>query len=182
MKEQTFQTERLLITPTSMDDAPLILALLNTPKWLENIGDRNVHNLEDAKNYIASKIRPQYDRLGYGNFTLSLLSDGTQIGTCGLYDREGLNGVDIGFALLPAFEGKGYGYESASKIQELGYEVFKVNEINAITIESNIASQNLIKKLGLKFIKMVNLPNDSTDLMFFSQTKEMYLKNPGSTE
>ena len=36
------------------------------------------------------------------------------MGTCGVYARENTdNAPDIGFAFLPQFEGKGYGYESA---------------------------------------------------------------------
>ena len=36
------------------------------------------------------------------------------MGTCGVYARENTdNAPDIGFAFLPEFEGKGYGYESA---------------------------------------------------------------------
>ena len=38
------------------------------------------------------------------------------MGSCGLYDREGLDGVDIGFAFLPQFEGQGFGFEAAKKV------------------------------------------------------------------
>ena len=87
MKSTNFKTERLLLAPTSIDDAPLFLALLNTPKWIEFIGDRNVKTIEDAQKYLSDRVLPQYERLGFGNYTVSLQTDGTKIGCCGLYDR-----------------------------------------------------------------------------------------------
>jgi len=51
-EHRTFETERLIIKPTSTEDAEFILRLLNTPKWIKNIGDRNVKTVEDAKVYI----------------------------------------------------------------------------------------------------------------------------------
>jgi len=46
----SFDTERLYIRPVSTDDAPFILALMNGPKWIKYIGDRNIKTIEEAKN------------------------------------------------------------------------------------------------------------------------------------
>ncbi len=113
---QTFETERLILKPTSEEDAEFIFELFNMPKWLQFIGDRNIKTLENARAYIKTKMLPQLNRLGYCNYTLIKKTDNTKIGTCGLYDREGLKGIDIGFALLPGYERKGYAFESANKI------------------------------------------------------------------
>ena len=166
-KYQTFETERLLLRPTESEDAPFIMALLNMPKWLKYIGDRNVRSLKDAQNYINNKIKPQFARLAYGNYTVIRKRDGVKLGTCGLYDREGLSGVDIGFGFLPEYEKKGYALESSLKVMELAINDFKLKQINAITNKDNIASQNLLKKLGLRYIKMVKLPNSDEKLMLF---------------
>lgn len=171
MKSTYFETERLLLAPTSIDDAPLFLALLNTPKWIEFIGDRNVKTIEDAQKYISDRILPQYERLGFGNYTVSLRSDGTKIGCCGLYDREGLSGVDIGFSYLPKYERQGYGYEAACCIRDAAFNDFDLQTIGAITIEKNVASRSLLEKLGLNFIKKITLENDSDELLYHEMTK-----------
>ena len=44
-----FETDRLILQPTTSADAKFILELVNTPKWIANIGDRNVKSIEDAK-------------------------------------------------------------------------------------------------------------------------------------
>lgn len=162
-----FETERLVLQPTTEEDAGFILELLNSPKWLEYIGDRNVHTEEDAKQYIKNKISQQLEKLGFGNYTLIRKTDGVKIGSCGLYDREGLEGIDIGFALLPAFEGLGYGFESASKVLEIGKNEFNIDRFSAITTKNNLASQRLIEKLGLRYIETIRIPNDEEELLLY---------------
>ena len=132
---------------------------MNTPKWLAFIGDRKINNLQAAQDYIQSKIIPQFIALGYGNYTVIRKSDNTPIGSSGLYNREGIEGIDIGFAFLPEFEGKGYAYEASHKIKELAINNFNIKKLNAITHPNNIASQNLLLKLGLTFQEKFKLPN-----------------------
>ncbi|MGA9269594.1 MAG: GNAT family N-acetyltransferase [Lutimonas sp.] len=164
---RNFETERLLLRPTGLEDATLVLELLNTPKWLKFIGDRNVKTLEEAQEYIKSRMIPQLKRLGYSNYTIVKKSDGTPIGTCGLYDREGLEGIDIGFALLPQFEGQGYGFEAAARIKSAAFEDFGIDQLQGITSPENIASQALLRKLGFNLAGTTRLPNQKEDLFLF---------------
>lgn len=160
-------TERLILRPTNYDDVEFIIELLNTPKWLKYIGDRNVRTTKDAKEYIKTKILSQFDRLGYGNYTVIRKSDNKKVGTCGIYDREGLEGVDIGFGFLPEFEKQGYAFESSNKLLQVAINDFKIKLINAITLPSNKPSQKLLEKLGLKFVRVFCLPNDEDELMLY---------------
>lgn len=168
---RTFTTERLLLKPTLEEDAVFIYALMNTPKWLKYIGDRNIQSVEDAENYIKIKMLPQLERLGYGNYTLIKKATQEKIGTCGLYDREGLDGIDIGFAFLPEYERKGYALEAATKLRDVAFGEFGVTEINAITVHENISSQRLLEKLGLTFQRTIKLPDDEEELLFYTIKK-----------
>jgi [ribosomal protein S5]-alanine N-acetyltransferase len=161
-------TERLLLRPALKQDAAFILKLFNTPKWIAHIGDRNVHSIEDAEKYIENRMTPQLERLGYGNFLVMRKEDGAKIGTCGLYDREGLEGIDIGFAFLPEFEKKGYAFEAASRMKQAAIHDFGIKEIKAITVEYNVESRNLIEKLGLSFVKKFYMEGDSEELMLYN--------------
>lgn len=163
-----FETDRLILKPTTSEDAEFIFELVNTPKWLEHIGDRNVKSVEEAKAYIAEKMTPHLEKLGFGNYTLIRKADNLKIGTCGLYDRDGLEGIDIGFAMLPAYENRGYGFESAKKLIEVGIKVFHIKRISAITTKENIVSQKLIEKLGLKYVNTIKIPNDEEELLLYS--------------
>lgn len=139
---KTYETERLIIKLVDIDDAEFLLKLLNTEKWLKNIGDRNVDSLEDAQKYVREKNLPQIERLGFGNAIVILKSNNEKIGTTGLYDREGIDGVDIGFAFLEEYEGKGYAYEAAKKIMDIGINKFGIKKISAITLPENFLQLN----------------------------------------
>lgn len=165
---QTFETERLWLRPTAVEDAAFVLEILNTPKWIQYIGDRNVHTFEDAENYIKERMLPQLKALGFSNYTVIRKSDQEKLGSCGLYNREGLEGVDIGFAFLPQHEKKGYAFEAAIKIKTMGVEQFGLTKINAITVKENTSSQKLLIKLGFHFSEMVTLPNDTEELMLYT--------------
>jgi RimJ/RimL family protein N-acetyltransferase len=166
-KNKSFETERLVIRPTGIEDAALILELVNTPKWLEFIGDRNVKTMEESRAYIEEKMLPQLERLGYANYTVIKKSEGSKIGTCGLYDREGLDGIDIGFAFLPQFECQGYGYESALCIKNAAFEEFGIEELRAITSKKNVASQKLLEKLGFNCTGVTTLPGENEELLLY---------------
>jgi len=163
----SFETERLHLRATSAEDAPFILQLLNTPKWIQNIGGRNVHTIEEAKIYIEKKMKPQLDRLGYSNYTVIRKSDGAKMGTCGLYDREGLDGIDIGFAFLPEYEKQGFAFEASNRLKTFALEDICMKTIQGITTKENIASQKLLEKLGFAMTGTTVIPNDEEELLLY---------------
>ena len=57
-----FETERLIIREMTLKDAPFLLKLLNDPTWIQFIGDRNVHSVIDAENYIQEKMIASYKK------------------------------------------------------------------------------------------------------------------------
>lgn len=165
------ETERLVLQPITTRDADFILELYNTPHFIEYIGDKNIRTVEDAENYIQNKFLPQWEKLGYGNYLIIRKSDNKKTGTVGIFSRDGLDIHDIGFGFLPEFEGKGYGFEAASKIMEKAFADFACTKISAITSKENIASQKLIEKLGLKYQKMVQLPGEDVELLYYEIEK-----------
>jgi ribosomal-protein-alanine N-acetyltransferase len=166
-ESKSYETERLIIRPMSLEDADLILELYNMPNFIKFIGNRNIRNLEDAENYIQSKFLPQFDKLGFGNYLIVLKEGNQKIGGVGIFEREGLDIVDIGFSVLEKFEGKGYMFEAAQKVKSIGMNDFGLKKVSAITTKDNISSQKLIERLGLRFQKYVTLPNEVEELMYY---------------
>jgi len=163
----SFETERLWLRPTLVGDASFIYELVNSEKWIRFIGDRNVTSIQDAEVYISNRMVSQLERLGYSNYTIIRKADNLKIGTCGLYDREGLEVVDIGFALLPAYEGYGYAFEAADKLKQAAFEIFGLKEICAITTKDNLSSGKLLEKLGMTLNGTVTLPNAEEELLLY---------------
>lgn len=160
-------TDRLELSRLTLDDAPFILELLNSPRWLEYIGDRNVHSVADAEHYIKSKVLPAYENEGKGGWKVSLKSNGETIGNCGFYQRDFLEMPDLGFAFLPEYIGKGYGYEAANACLEYSQKEWGMKACCAITNLENKASIGLLKKLGFTLQKTVKWPDSEEELLLF---------------
>jgi len=154
------ETPRLRLRRLRADeDAPFILALVNEPSWLANIGDRGVRTLDDARAYITKGPLASYAQHGFGLFCVELRETGERIGMCGLLKRDWLADVDVGFALFPKFWGKGYAYESAAGIIEWARTACGVTRVAGIVKPENAASIRVLEKLGMRFERIVTSPD-----------------------
>jgi RimJ/RimL family protein N-acetyltransferase len=167
---KVIETDRLVLRWLTIDDAEFILKLVNDPAWLRFIGDKGVRTLEDARDYILKGPVDMYMQHGFGLYLTELKSGGTPIGICGLLKRETLDDVDIGFAFLPEFREKGYGFESADAVMAHGKQAFGLKRLVAITSAENEASIRLLEKLGLKFEKNMTLTGDNHEISLFGRT------------
>ena len=158
------QTKRLTLRELTVDDAEFINEILNTPKFLQYIGDRQVRTAEQAANFIETRYRQSYIDHGFGLYAVEL-KDGTPVGMCGYVRRESLDGPDIGFAFLPEHERHGYGFESASAMLKYGQETLGFETIRAITSLDNDASGSLLVKLGFRFDEEIH--NNGETLKLF---------------
>ncbi|MFB9053200.1 GNAT family N-acetyltransferase [Formosa undariae] len=163
-------TERLHLAELNTNDAPFILELLNTPNWLKFIGDRKINTTKDAEDYITNHHIKSYRENGFGFFKVLLKSENNKvIGCCGLIKRPELEGVDIGFAFLPEYERKGFGFESASAALDLAKEKYKLNEVLGIVLPTNPNSIKLLEKLGLTYRKTVMPFETKEELLLYTK-------------
>ncbi|MDT4897201.1 MAG: hypothetical protein QOH25_2278 [Acidobacteriota bacterium] len=165
---KVLETERLILRRLTVEDSEFILELLNDPSWLRFIGDRGVRTLDAARDYILRSLVTMYERLGFGLYLTELKGEGIPIGICGLIKRDSLEDVDLGFAFLPEFRGKGYAYESALAVMAYGKRAFGLNRLAAITSPDNYGSAKLLEKLGFNFERMIRLPGNSTEVSLFA--------------
>jgi len=165
-----FETRRLVLSRLTLGDAPFILELVNDPSWIRFIGDKNVHTLKAAKEYIKNGPQKSYAQLGFGLYAVKLKRSGKAIGMCGLLRRDTLDDADIGFAFLPKYTGKGYAFESAETILKHAHESLKMKRILAITSIDNASSVKLLERLGFCLLKRVRLTPGSEELNLFEKT------------
>ncbi len=168
MNPFSLRTERLRLRHFELNDAPLILELLNSPGWLQFIGDRGIKTLADAEKYLLNGPITMYETLGFGPYHLSLTGDGTPIGMCGPIKRETLDDVDIGFALLPEFTGHGYMLEAARAVLAHARDDLKLPRLAGITTPGNTGSIRVLETIGLRFERAVRLAPDAVELNFYA--------------
>jgi len=161
------ETERLYLRKLTTDDAGFILDLYTQPSFLQFIGDRGIRTLDDARGFLSKKLIESYERLGFGLYLTLLKENDLPIGICGLVKRDSLADVDIGFAFLPQYWSKGYAFESASAVLVYARNTLGIKRIAGITTPDNQGSIHVLEKMGLKFEKMIKLPEDVIELNLF---------------
>ncbi|WP_312116834.1 GNAT family N-acetyltransferase [Brevibacillus reuszeri] len=165
---KVLETDRLILRWQTVEDAPFILSLVNDPAWLQFIGDRGVRTVEDARNYIVNSAISYYERYGFGFYLTEIKEGNVPIGICGMIKRDTLEDVDIGFAFLPDYRGKGYGYEAASAVLSYARDVVGLKRLVAITDQDNHASGRLLEKIGLHVEGTIQLGNNPEELKLFA--------------
>jgi RimJ/RimL family protein N-acetyltransferase len=161
------QTERLRLRHMTTDDAEFMLRMWNDPAWHRYIGDRGIRTIDAAREHILNGPVAMVARHGFGFHVVERKEDGRPIGVCGLAKRDFLDDVDIGYAFLPEYGGKGYAFEAAQGVlvqaRELG-----LKRLVATVVPENAASIRLLEKLGLRLERTFKAPDSTRALQLFA--------------
>jgi len=135
------QTNRLQLRPITIHDAEFMLKLINCPGFIRFIGDRNVRTMEESTQYIENMLtNPDVTY-----WVIKLKEKETPVGVVTWVKRDFLPSPDLGYALLPEFEGNGYAFEASEAW--LSYQKQPNTATLAICQANNLASIKLLKKL-----------------------------------
>ena len=162
------ETARLRVERFTLDDAEFILRLLNEPAFILYIADKGVRTLDDARAYLSSGPLAHYQRHGFGLWRLCERTTGVPIGMCGLIQRDTLDDVDIGYALLSEFSGKGYAREAARAVVRYAKDVVGLERLVAVVSVGNERSIRLLEQLGFRFERMVRLTPDEEEIGLYA--------------
>ena len=77
---------------------------------------------------------------------------GKALGIAGFYD--GKEGIEIGYALLKQYQGRGILSEILPALIQYGIEQYEFDTIRALIKKENTASLKLARKCGLKIIPL----------------------------
>lgn len=168
---QVVETERLRLRPIARADAPLLLELMNDPDFLEHVGDRGLRTVADAERYLSEKLLPSHRKFGFGMCVAELKESGEPVGMCGLFQRDGMEDVDIGYSIRRVYWRRGLAYEAAAALFRHGREVLGLPRIVAIAGPRNTSSIRLLEKLGLRFERMIRMPDSGQETQLFVQAR-----------
>lgn len=161
------QTERLALREMEATDAPFIVEQLTDPSFLQNIGDRGVHDLDSAQPYIE-RWRANYARDGYGLWLVERRDTREPVGLCGLVRRDTLPGPDIGYSLLPRFRGQGYALEACTAVRDHALKTLGLPRLLAIVSPGNVASAKVLDRIGLQSQGRITLGDSTEELDLYA--------------
>jgi ribosomal-protein-alanine N-acetyltransferase len=165
---------RLILRQFTEADAALIYELNTSPGILQYVQEASLENIEQARTVLVNIILPQYkDKLG--RWAIHLKSNNEFIGWCGLKRLPETSDIDLGYRFKPAHWGLGYATEAAKHTLAYGLNQLNLKEIFGKAHIHNIASQNVLKKIGMQYFG--EIAEDDTQVMIYVGTKKICTTN-----
>jgi len=147
----TLETTRLLMREFREEDAEGMYQLNFDPDVIRYTGDDPFVSIDAARDFIRKY--DAYNKFGRGRLTVLLKKSFEYIGWCGLkYDPDSTE-TDLGFRLLKKFWNNGYATEASLRSVEYGFNDLRIERIIGRAMQENIASINVLKKIGMVFEK-----------------------------
>ena len=145
------KTERLLLRPLSLQDAPRLLALRSDEDVMRYIGRRRMENTGEAEELING-ISESYNNKETVLWGITLKGDDMLLGTICLWNiQHDHYRAELGYILDAAHWRKGILSECMDAVLPFGFDTMNLHSMEAHVSPSNIASIKLLEKYG--FIK-----------------------------
>lgn len=168
--KHAYQTERLVLAPVTIDDAPDMFEYASNPENAYYVFETN-KTLEDTKD-IIQKIFIENGLGKYGIFLNEKL-----IGTIYFLNLDDRNkSAELSYVLNKKFEGHGYATEAAIKLRDIFFTELEGERLYARHTFDNLKSMNLMARIGMKIEgtlrKSYCFHGRQVDLAIWSMTRE----------
>ncbi len=151
-------TERLTLRQLSIADAPSIFELRSDSEINKYLDRAPSKTIDDAVGFIQ-KIVEMVNRGESLYWVVTLTESGEFVGAIGLFGfSDAQDACEIGYELLPRFQGRGIMSEAVEKVLEYATQGLNVQKIEAFTHKDNQNSTRLLTRLG--FVEGVNQVED----------------------
>lgn len=145
------ETERLYLRELNQGDFNSLCKILQDEETM--YAYEGAFNDTEVQEWLDRQIA-RYKKWGFGSWAVVLKESGEMIGQCGLTmqpwkDQELL---EIGYLFQRAYWHQGYATEAAKSCKKYAFEVLKAVSVCSIIRDTNIASQNVAIRNGMKFV------------------------------
>jgi len=158
-------TNKLLLKPVELSNLQDMYNIRTNPQVAKYI-QRDVNkNLEDIRQFIELVIKNNF------YFTINTIDPSEFIGTLTLWNIDrSTNYAEIGYELLPQFQGKGLMSEAVKAILDYAFNEAGFEYIEAYTHRENIASKKLLERVGFKLV-VGKIDEDNSDIIVYGINK-----------
>lgn len=146
------ETENLIGTRIQEDDLGALYRMYTNEEVMYTLGGTKL--FREAKE-LHTRMMEHWEKHDFGIYILRDRKTGEFAGRGGLkkVTIEGKEEVEVLYALMPQFWGKGLALEIARKSIDLAFEHLNINDLICFTWVENKRSQRVMEKAGFKFEK-----------------------------
>lgn len=166
------KTERLILRPMTEDDIEDVFEMRRDDRIMRFIREPVLSRkeAEDWINLISSRWAK--DEIGF--CSVFEKRSGKFAGWCGLWQLKENNEIEVGYAMVREFWGKGFASEAARAFLEYGFEKLNLEKIVAVARPENAGSRRVMEKIGMRFDYIGRFYD--RELVHYSIDKAGYMK------
>ena len=146
----TLTTDRLQLRKLEMSDAPEVFAIRSDDRVNHFLDRPKANSIDDARSFIE-KIQTYIKKNESAYWVITMKDHPKLVGTITLWNIvKEESKAEIGYELLPAYQGKGIMQEALTAVLQFSFDVLKFKTIEAFTHSENGKSSSLLEKNNFK--------------------------------
>jgi RimJ/RimL family protein N-acetyltransferase len=148
------KTNRLVLREFTMEDLDGLHMILSDAESMRHYP--KPFTFEETENWIRRNME-RYETDGFGLWGMVLKETGQFIGDCGITMQNicGAMEPEIGYHVDKRYTNHGYASEAARACRDYAFDVLKLDKVYSYMNDTNMASQRVAVKNGMKFIKEI---------------------------
>jgi ribosomal-protein-alanine N-acetyltransferase len=156
---ESFHTDRLIAERLREEHFDELRRMHRDPRVMATLapaGARDGGLLSDEETFLRRHL-DHWERHGYGLWVFRERADDRFVGRAGLYNTSvgGDDEVELAYALVAEYWGKGLATEMARAILEVAFERLGMTDLVCFTLTTNRASQRVMEKAGFEYEREV---------------------------
>ncbi|MFZ5353648.1 MAG: GNAT family N-acetyltransferase [Bacillota bacterium] len=160
------ESRSLMLRRITQEDAEDIFKMRNDPQMHEFTDTKPDTDIEESRAYI-DKMNKGIDEDKWIVWAIEHKPSGKVIGTISVWNIDiEQKSAELGYGIIPAYQGKGFMKEALGSIIDYGFNVMKLAALEAYTELSNLKSIRLLTACGFREVEKVDEKGYNNDKVF----------------
>lgn len=166
------ETPRLQLRHFTLYDLDELFHIFSNPEVMRYVG-KGARTKDETQTALIKMI--QHWQHSFGMWAVIRKDSGKMIGRCGLQYLDNTLEVELGYTLDKADWNQGFATEASLASLNYGFAEVGLDQIVAIAQPENIASQRVMQKVGMKYVKNAHYYN--TEVVYYAIARQAFQSN-----
>lgn len=140
------ESERLRFRQFRESDFPTYEEWCGRAEIMRYLGGKTFDRVQAFRHFAY--LRGHWEFLGYGYYAVEEKSTGALIGRCGYTNQPGWPGFELGWTIVPEYQGRGYATEAARMLLLYAFDALDQPRVISLIHPDNAPSRRVAEKLG----------------------------------
>ena len=169
------ETARLILRPFVQSDLDALAEMFADPKVMRYLPAGQGISRERPQVALTRYIE-NWEAHGHGLNAVITKTNQKLIGHCGLEPLNNTKEIELSYGFAQSHWGQGFATEASRACIVFGFDILGLEQIVAIVVPENTASQRVLEKLGMHYIQDASYYH--LNVRYYRLTKAEYQQSP----